>query len=61
MPVDSSLEAEIDPRSTAKVRAVALPLHPRVTITPTVTFTPANAPRPSATASAPPDDIDFGI
>jgi serine/threonine protein kinase len=61
MPVASSLEAEIDPRTTDKVRAVALPLHPRITITPTVTFTPANAPRPSATASAPPDDIDFGI
>ena len=57
MPVASSLEAANDPRPSAKGQAVAPPARPRVAVTPTQ----ANAPRPSATASAPPDDVDFGI
>jgi hypothetical protein len=55
-PIESSLEAEIDPRTTAKVRAVP----PARTQTP-IASPPANAPRPSATAPATPDEPDFGI
>jgi len=54
VPAPSSLEAQIDARTSAKARAVLPPAPPRTSVVPNVT-------KASAAAPTPPDDVDFGI